>query len=107
MTKPIRFPDPQRHGIEMSKECKHFIQALLQKDPNKRLGSQNSVKEILDHPWLKCLNHQDFSSKKIDAPMKPTISANSLDLTNFDKSEKVQEVAETLVPRAVMRELKQ
>ena len=43
MTKPVKFPDPQRHGIEMSKECKHFINSLLQIDPNKRLGSQNSV----------------------------------------------------------------
>ena len=39
--------------------------------------------------------------------MKPTISANPLDLTNFEKHVEVQEVNETLIPKAARREVKQ
>lgn len=38
--KPVYFPDPARHKIEMSDECKDFITKLLEKDPERRLGNQ-------------------------------------------------------------------
>ena len=43
LTKPVKFPDPIRHGIKMSPECQAFIRELLNIDPNQRLGSQNEL----------------------------------------------------------------
>jgi serine/threonine protein kinase len=35
----------------LSDECRHLLRSLLEKNPNKRLGSMNGVKEIKEHPW--------------------------------------------------------
>ena len=85
-TRDLKFPDPQRHEITISKECQNFIQQLLTVDPNQRLGSSGNLKEVLDHPWLKDLDHKQFERKEIEPPYMPTVSSeNPLDLTNFDK----------------------
>lgn len=54
--KPVYFPDPERHQIKMSADCQSFISALLQKDPAKRLGTKNGIKEVLAHPWFDVLD---------------------------------------------------
>ena len=54
--KEVIFPDSHRHGITISDECKDFITKLLEKDPKKRLGSQNDIEEVLAHPWLESLD---------------------------------------------------
>lgn len=56
--KPVYFPDPQRHKIKMSDECKDFITKLLEKDPIGRLGTKEGIDEILRHPWF---NNLDFN----------------------------------------------
>lgn len=38
-TKPVYFPDAQKHGIHMTEECKDFINGCLKKKPEERLGS--------------------------------------------------------------------
>jgi len=38
-SKPVFFPDAQKHGIAMSDDCKDFISKCLEKDPTKRLGT--------------------------------------------------------------------
>jgi serum/glucocorticoid-regulated kinase 2 len=55
-SKPVAFPDPAKHGIIMSHECKDFIRNLLIKDPNKRLGSKGGVNTVLKHPWLSSIS---------------------------------------------------
>ena len=50
-TKPVFFPDPERHRITMSDDCKDFISKLLDKSDKTRLGV-NGLNEVLDHPWL-------------------------------------------------------
>ena len=75
MRKNVIFPDPLRHDISMSDECKDFISMLLDKNPNNRLGTQNDVEEVLAHPWLK--SHDDSEAilkKKVKAPFKPQLS---------------------------------
>jgi serum/glucocorticoid-regulated kinase 2 len=83
--KPVYFPDPQRHKIKMSEECKDFISKLLDKDPAKRLGSKNGVDEILGHPFFASINFDELLIKKIEAPFKPKLSSNVLDVSNFDQ----------------------
>jgi serine/threonine protein kinase len=83
--KPVYFPDPQRHKIKMSEECKDFISKLLDKDPAKRLGSKNGVDEILSHPFFASINFDELLIKKIEAPFKPKLSSNVLDVSNFDQ----------------------
>ena len=52
-TKPVFFPDPKKHGIAMTAECKDFITKCLEKEPGKRLGSIGDIEEILTHPWFR------------------------------------------------------
>lgn len=54
--KPVYFPDPEKHKIYMTDECKDFIGKLLIKDPTMRLGTKGGLDEILAHPWLASLN---------------------------------------------------
>lgn len=51
-TKAVFFPDPKKHGIAMTAECKDFIEKCLKKDPAERLGTKGDISEILAHPWL-------------------------------------------------------
>ena len=46
-SKPVFFPDAQKHGIAMSENCKHFINACLNKTVEGRLGYKGDIQEIL------------------------------------------------------------
>ena len=68
----------------VSDECIDFISKLLVIDPNKRLGSKGGSEEVLAHPWLSSLDHQLIEQKKMMAEVKPNLSKDKLDLSNFD-----------------------
>jgi len=80
----VTFPDPERYKINMSPECKDFIQQLLSKDPSKRLG-RGGVAEVLGHPWFKGIDHEKLVNRQIPTNYKPKVSADALDVSNFDK----------------------
>jgi serum/glucocorticoid-regulated kinase 2 len=82
--KPVYFPDPARHKIKMSEECKDFISKLLEKEPNNRLGSKLGIEEVMGHPFFKDLNLDDLVGKRIASPFKPKLSEDVLDVSNFD-----------------------
>lgn len=69
--KPVYFPDPQRHQIYMSEHCKSFIGGLLEKDSSARLGTANSIEELLDHPWFADIDKEALLKKEIKAPFVP------------------------------------
>jgi len=50
------------------------------------MGTKNGIREVLAHPWLQDIDHDKLLKQKIEAPFKPTLSSNVLDVTNFDKS---------------------
>lgn len=52
----VNFPDPVKHGIEVSPVAKDLIKKLLEKNKKKRLGQTRDVAEILEHPFFKGLN---------------------------------------------------
>jgi hypothetical protein len=56
----------------------------LEKDPANRLGTREGLDEILKHPWLATLDVDLLVEKKIEPPFKPKLSADLLDVSNFD-----------------------
>lgn len=53
---PVNFPDPQKHGIEVSPLAKDLIKKLLDKNRKTRLGSSRDVDEILEHPFFESID---------------------------------------------------
>lgn len=82
--KAVYFPDPQRHNIVMSEECKDFITKLLDKSANTRLGTVGGIEAVLAHPWLDQIDAERIIEKTIEAPTKPQLSADPLDVSQFD-----------------------
>ena len=53
-----------------SKESADFINKLIIRKPNRRLG-YNGILEIKQHPWLKYFNWKDLYLQKINPPYSP------------------------------------
>ena len=70
------------YSEETSFEGADFINALLTKNPNKRLGA-NGIGEIKEHPWLKNVNWTKFENKVSDPPFKPLLSENFKSFATF------------------------
>ena len=67
----VVFPDA-RYNIRMTNECKDFIWKLLDKNPATRLGAENGVYDILNHPWLKHhLEPEAIFAKTVIPEFKP------------------------------------
>ena len=54
------------------------------KDPTKRLGSVDGVRDIIGHAWFEDMNKDDILNKKVPAPYLPKASGNKYDVSNFD-----------------------
>lgn len=44
---------PPSEEVQISSCCKDLLRRLLEKDPQKRLGGENGLKEIRSHPFFK------------------------------------------------------
>jgi serine/threonine protein kinase len=62
---PVRFPDPEKHKITMSEDCKDLINKMLDKNPKTRIGTVGGVDEITNHPWFASINPKDLFDKKV------------------------------------------
>jgi len=51
----------------------------LQKDPEERLG-YNGSDEVLEHPWFSSIDKVQLINKEMDAPYKPVLSEDLMDL---------------------------
>ena len=69
----VQFPQK----INVSDEAKDIIQKLLEKNPKKRLGSQNGIEDIKKHPFFSKIDFNLIEQKKIEAPFKPKIYNNT------------------------------
>jgi serine/threonine protein kinase len=78
----VNFPDPYKHGIEVSATAKDLIKKLLDKNKKKRLGAQGDVAEILAHPFFHGLDIEKLTKKELTPPYMPEISD---DLKYFDQ----------------------
>ena len=48
----FEMPDPEDSGFEFSEELTDLLNKLLNKDPQKRLGSNMGCKEVQNHVWF-------------------------------------------------------
>jgi serum/glucocorticoid-regulated kinase 2 len=104
--KAVYFPDPQRHNIMMSENCKNFITRLLEKNPANRLGSRGGLEEVLAHPWFQELDHEKILDKRIEAPVRPTLSTDVFDVSNFDSTFTGEDALVSVVPAGKMPTIK-
>ena len=63
-----------------SMESIDFINQLLERKPDFRLGNDNGVSELKDHPWLKYYLWNELKNKELPAPFIPDQN------DNYDKS---------------------
>lgn len=82
----IKYPDPEKHGISVSEQAQDLINKLLNKDMDKRLGVDEDVEEILDHPWFSDLDMDKILAKEVVPPFKPWLEEDKYDTSNFDPS---------------------
>ena len=59
----VNFPDPAKHGIEVSKQAQDLIKKLLDKNRKKRLGQTGDVQEVLSHPFFAGLDQEALLKK--------------------------------------------
>ena len=89
LEKQVKMPAKNR----WSKELNHFINRLIQRKPQKRLGF-NRFQEIKSHPWLKDFDWEKLLSKSLKSPIK--ISPGK----NFDENQ----VSEIFSPIKAIKE---
>ena len=56
-----------------SLEAADFINGLIQRKPNKRLGV-NGVQELKTHPWFRGFDWEKLARKEMIPPFKPNVS---------------------------------
>ena len=93
------FPEKGRHAIEMSDLCKDFVWRLLNKNPVTRLGTDGDVKAILEHPWLKSISSEAILKKEIPPVLRPTLSTDMMDISNFCGKMTSQELDHSMIPQ--------
>jgi classical protein kinase C len=97
LTKEPPFP------AHLTPDAIDFIQQLLRKKPESRLGSgENGPDQVMAHPFFKEIKWDDLYHKRDPAPFLPII-AHPTDLSNFtvmDKPETI-ETPERMSSRAL------
>lgn len=59
-----------------SRESAFFINALLQRKPQKRLGYISGIRDLKNHRWFKDFNWTDLMNKTMPSPFAPKHSGN-------------------------------
>lgn len=93
----IRWPNKDRHGIEVSPHARDLVTKMLVKERKDRLGQVNDVEDILGHPWFADLDMKEILAKNVTSPYIPQISSNN-DLQNFDQEVTQQPIEESILP---------
>jgi len=98
---PVKFPDPVKHKIPMSEEVKDLISKLLEKDPDKRIGTEGGHAEICSHPFFEGFDFEKLVSKELDAPLIPKLSDNLVE--NFDEEFTEKPVEHSKLPDSKLK----
>ncbi|RXN25790.1 MCM domain-containing 2 [Labeo rohita] len=72
-----------------------ILQALLEKDHTRRLGSRDDFNEVKRHEFFSSINWYDLEQKKLPPPFNPSVESQ-YDISNFDP-----EFTEETVPNSV------
>ena len=67
-----------------SNEAKSLLAGLLERNPDKRLGSKtDDASDIMGHPFFRDINWSDLREKRIPPPYKPYVTSTE-DCRNID-----------------------
>lgn len=80
MNKPLEF----RLDI-ISDNARDLLSKMLAKDKSERLGYNNDLKEIKQHPFFKSIDWNLLDQRKIAPPFIPKLDDGILDISNFDQ----------------------
>ncbi|OZJ01641.1 hypothetical protein BZG36_05292 [Bifiguratus adelaidae] len=73
------------YPINMSRDSVSICTRLLNRDPERRLGSSKAdAEEIKRHPFFRGVNWDDMLAKKVPPPFYPSINGR-IDTSNFDE----------------------
>ena len=72
------------NNSNVSQNAKNLITLLLNKNPKKRLGSNNGFEDIKTHIFFKSINFNDVINKKIKPKYKPKIGNKLLEIENYN-----------------------
>ena len=89
-----------KSNVDISNESKDIIVKLLNKNPNKRLGSEADSLEVLSHPWFEDLDWTDMLEKKFESPYVPETSGTHW-LKNFDVEFTTLQIRDTHLPKDI------
>jgi len=78
---------------------------LLAKDKQKRLGVAGDSEEILAHPFFASIDFEKLALKTIEAPFKPELSEDFIDVKYFNAKNEAKDLTETYVPEAKIRKI--
>ncbi|CAD8043749.1 unnamed protein product [Paramecium primaurelia] len=83
LTENVQFPD----YVQISDQLKDLITKLLQKDPDKRLGSNGGISEILTHVWFHNVDFEGIVNQTLPTPYKPEPLKYNFDEEEFNKGD--------------------
>jgi len=75
---------PLKFHRSMNLDTRDLLKGLLNKNPAKRLGSKNDIKEIQEHRWFRHIDFVKLECLQISPPMVPNLSDNE-DTSLFDQ----------------------
>lgn len=101
----VIFPDKNKYKIDYSNEIEDLINKLLTKDKTKRLGYQGDGEEVLSHPFFADLDIQRLYLQELEAPFKPEISTDHLDVKYFNAKSDIKDLSETFIPEAKIKKV--
>ena len=77
----------------------------MQKNKANRLGFANDGEEVLKHPFFQGIDLNKLMRQEIEAPFKPEVSADGLDVKYFNAKSDAKDLAETYIPEAKSRKV--
>lgn len=93
--------DPLTFPAFLSEECKSFLEGLLTRDPDNRLGSNGDGEEVRNHPWLRDFDFQKLLAKEYKPEFVPTV-ASATSTENVDQAFLDEEAADSHVPESAL-----
>jgi serine/threonine protein kinase len=87
---PIDFPQVGVQAGQVTQQARDFLEALLQKNPNKRLGATRGINELKEHAYFSDVNWKTLH-KEPAPPAFVTSQSKKIDDSRFPKAYKEDE----------------
>lgn len=73
---------PRDPGVVVSEDAKSLIRGLLERNPDRRLGSEGAA-PIREHPFFRGIDWDKLEECEVVAPIRPRVVSET-DVSNFD-----------------------